>query len=91
MIHCNKGDNQMSNQPNIIPVPVIASFDTEGRVMPLYFRYKEHGSIPVTMKSQVKYITYVQFSCECEIDNRIYQVYLIYEWREQKWYVKNMY
>lgn len=81
----------MSNQPNIIPVPVIASFDTEGRVMPLYFRYKEHGSIPVTMKSQVKYITYVQFSCECEIDDRICQIYLIYEWREQKWYVKNMY
>ena len=41
----------MYNKQNIIPVPVIASFDTEGRVMPLYFRYKEHGSIPVTMKT----------------------------------------
>lgn len=55
----------MYNKQNIIPVPVIASFDTEGRVMPLYFRYKEHGSIPVTIKTQVKYITYIQFTCEC--------------------------
>ena len=66
----------MYNKQNIIPVPVIASFDTEGRVMPLYFRYKEHGSIPVTMKTQVKYITYIQFT---------------YEWGERKWYIKRFY
>lgn len=81
----------MYNKQNIIPVPVIASFDTEGKVMPLYFRYKEHGSIPVTMKTQVKYITYIQFTCECEIDDQTHQIYLIYEWGERKWYVKNMY
>lgn len=81
----------MYNKQNLIPVPVIASFDTEGRVMPLYFRYKEHGSIPVTMKTQVKYITYIQFTCECEIDYQLHQIYLIYEWGERKWYVKNMY
>lgn len=81
----------MYNKQNLIPVPVIASFDTEGRVMPLYFRYKEHGSIPATMKTQVKYITYIQFTCECEIDYQMHQIYLIYEWGERKWYVKNMY
>lgn len=59
--------------------------------MPLYFRYKEHGSIPVTMKTQVKYITYIQFTCECEIDDQTHQIYLIYEWLDRKWYVKNMY
>lgn len=81
----------MNNQHNMIPVPVIASFDTDGRIMPLYFRYKEHGSIPVTMKSQVKYIAYIQFLCECEIDERICQIYLIYEWHEYKWYIKSPY
>ena len=81
----------MYNKQNIIPVPVIASFDTEGRVMPLYFRYKEHGSIPVTMKTQVKYIRYIQFTCECEIDYQMHQIYLIYEWGERKWYIKRFY
>lgn len=42
---------------NMIPVPVIASFSTEGKIMPLYFRYKDYGSIPVTIKTYIKYIT----------------------------------
>ena len=49
---------------NMIPVPVIASFSTEGKIMPLYFRYKDYGSIPVTMKTYIKYITifnYISF------------------------------
>lgn len=72
---------------NMIPVPVIASFSTEGKIMPLYFRYKECGSIPVTMKTYIKYITGYKFTCECEIDDRIQEVCLIYYWNESKWFL----
>ena len=72
---------------NMIPVPVIASFSTKGKIMPLYFRYKECGSIPVTMKTYIKYITCYKFTCECEIDDRIQEVCLIYYWNESKWFL----
>ena len=49
---------------NMIPVPVIASFSTEGKIMPLYFRYKECGSIPVTMKTYIKYITCLLYTSD---------------------------
>lgn len=72
---------------NMISVPVIASFSTDGKIMPLYFRYAEYGSIPVTMKSYAKYITCYQFVCECEIDEQLQQVCLVYYWNESKWYL----
>lgn len=72
---------------NMISVPVIASFSTEGKIIPLYFRYKDYGSIPVTIKTYIKYITYYQFKCECEIDNITQEIYLIYYWNENKWFL----
>lgn len=72
---------------NMISVPVIASFSTDGKIMPLYFRYKDHGSISVTMKNFIKCVTYHQFTCESEIDGIIQQICLIYYWNENKWYL----
>lgn len=77
----------MYDNREMIPVPVIASFTAEGKIMPLYFRYKDYGSIAVTMKSYVRYITCYQFTCECEIDNQTEQICLIYYWNESKWFL----
>ena len=32
--------NPFAHNPNLILVPVIASFDTLGKIIPLYFRYE---------------------------------------------------
>lgn len=43
----------MYDNREMIPVLVIASFNTDGKIIPLYFRYKDYGSIAVTMKSML--------------------------------------
>lgn len=75
----------MYKKQEMIQVPVIASFSSDGKIMPLYFRLQDYGSIPVTIKSYVKYITCYQFRCECEIDDRMQEICLIYYWDECKW------
>lgn len=72
---------------NIISIPVIASFDTNGKIIPLYFRYKDYGAIPVNLISQNKYISHICFVCKCEIEDQSYQIQLMYYWNEMKWYL----
>lgn len=75
------------NDNKMIPVPVIVSFSKDGKIMPLYFRYEDYGSIAVTMKSCIRYVTCYQFLCECEIGDQIQQIYLIYYWNESRWFL----
>lgn len=67
-------------------VPVIASYDTEGRVKPLYVRISdnEYKIESCWIKPSIAGNN-LDFNCSLSRDNRIYKVVLTYHIRETTW------
>ena len=68
----------LANNPNIVPVPVIASFNNKGEVIPLYFsveglRLKIDHLLYADKKSDV-----ITFRCEVTFSDRVQQIMLNY-------------
>lgn len=71
----------------VFMVPVIASFDAEGHIQPLYVRimgerYKVHSYWVKT-----RYGDTIEFNCQLEYENRTMPVLLKYYQRESIWTV----
>lgn len=72
----------------LTPVAVIASFDSEGNIKPLYFRYNDER-IQVSVKMCVAQVHDIVFSCEymIEYDNAVRTIALLYRIDEHKWFI----
>lgn len=74
-----------TNQAKNTKVPVIASFSTGGKMIPLYFRYNDQqievGRIIACDKSPA----WMKYHCETITDNLRINYLLIYSIREQYW------
>lgn len=74
----------------LTPVAVIASFDSEGNIKPLYFRYKNE-KIQVSTKMCISQMHDIIFSCEymIEYDNAVRKIGLLYKTDQHKWFIIN--
>lgn len=72
----------------ITPVAVIASFDSEGNIKPLYFRYKNER-IQVSQKCAFLKCTILYFLAEymIEYDNAVRTIGLLYKTGKHKWFI----
>ena len=81
----DKGKLFASN-PDLAPVPVIASFDTNGKIIPLYLRYEG-------LKLKVDHIRWAsdcmefvkKFCCEITLQDRVQQVIVYYHKKTDLW------
>lgn len=78
-------DYQTSYKSNLINVPVIASFDTEGRVRPLYIRFgdeclKVHSAVEKPSTFDLK-----EFQCQVIDGDRLKSLMLTYRMRDTVW------
>lgn len=75
--------------PNLIPVPVIASFNAEGELRPLYFSVEglrlKVDNIRFTDKRMCDII---EFRCEVTFIDRVQSVTLRYHKRQGRWMMK---
>ena len=74
---------------NYIEASVIASFDTKGNIMPLYFRSDNSAPIKVSVKSTRIGASFIIFSCEYYLKERdeIKSVTLEYDIDNHVWNV----
>ena len=76
----------LANNPNIVPVPVIASFNNKGEVIPLYFSVEG-------LRLKVDHLVYTDkkvrdvtiYRCEVTFSDRVQQVTLNYHKRAGIW------
>lgn len=81
-----EADNPFAYNPNIVPVPVIASFDTKGGIIPLYIRYEG-------LKLKVDHIKWfsdrmefmLKYCCEITLQDRVQEVILYYHKKMETW------
>lgn len=67
-------------------VPVIASYDTEGRVKPLYVRIKgETYKVENHWVKSTNFSNNIDFNVTLSKDNRTYKLILTYHLRETAW------
>jgi hypothetical protein len=68
----------------MIPVPVIASYDTEGNILPLYLGYKgeSYKILSATFKPEYDIKT---FQCKIDVYGRVRNVTLSYHPCENVW------
>lgn len=79
---------------NYIEASVIASFDTKGNIMPLYFRCNNSDPIRVSVKSKRDCASCMIFSCEYLIEerNEVKTVTLEYDFNNHVWkIITNLY
>lgn len=76
---------------NIIKTSVIASFDSDGNILPLYFRANNSDSTKVTVKNIRKCADCSLFTCEYMLDdsNEVKTVTLQYNYRSHIWNIVN--
>lgn len=90
-VQISYADNPLAANPKWIPVPVIASFDKEGKIRPLYFRYQG-------LRLKVDNIRYIKedvtsrttFVCEITLSDRVEPVVLSYQKFEQMWVIEKL-
>lgn len=73
---------------NLIPLPVIASFSTNGKMIPIYVQFfPGERPIRVSAKCIANAVTYAEYICEymLEDDENIHSVNLIYQKDKQIW------
>lgn len=70
-----------------IDTSVIASFDTKGNIIPLYFRANNSDPIKITVKSKRDCASSMIFSCEYFLEDRneIRTVTLQYDFNNHIW------
>lgn len=78
-------DYQTSYESNLINVPVIASFDAEGRVKPLYVRFgdeclKVHSAVEKPSTFDLK-----EFQCQVVDNGYLKPLALAYRMRDTVW------
>ena len=86
-----EAENPFAYNPNIVPVPVIASFDTQGKIIPLYFRYEG-------LKLKVDHLKWssdrmefiIKYCCEITLQDRIQEVTLYYHKKMDMWTMERM-
>ena len=77
----------MDNEPNYV-VPVIASFNTNGGVQPLYFQFDDKAvKIHSVHWCEKKYNTF-RFECTAEFDGYIKEVSLTFFPQDNRWIMK---
>lgn len=71
--------NPFAHNPNLILVPVIASFDTLGKIIPLYFRYEGlRLKIDHIKWFNDRTVDVIKFCCEITLQDRVQEVILYY-------------
>lgn len=79
-------DNIFAYNPDVVPVPVIASFDTSGRIIPLYIRYEGLRLKVDHLKWTSNRMEFVsKFCCEITLQDRVQEVILFYYKRNELW------
>lgn len=73
------------DQTKNIKVPVIASFSTDGKMIPLYFRYEEKKIEVGKVISVAQSPAWIKFTCETVTENFCINYFLIYNTREHYW------
>ena len=68
-------------------IPVIASFDSSGRILPLYVRLNNESFKILSCKKRPAKETWLMPDYECRIDNHGYMsyIYLTYDPRDSTW------
>ena len=73
---------------NFIPLPVIASFSADGKILPLYVQlFPERKPVKIDVKTTTTAITYIAYDCIYTIDEdeTIHQFELIWLKDRQVW------
>lgn len=79
-------DNPFAHNPNLILVPVIASFDTFGKIIPLYFRYEGlRLKIDHIKWFNDRTVDIVKFCCEITLQDHVQEVILYYHKKNGMW------
>lgn len=68
-------------------VPVIASYDTEGHVKPLYVRINNDRYKVENYFVKYSFGNNIDFNCTLSLENRTYKLILTYHIRETAWSV----
>lgn len=69
----------LANNPNIVPVPVIASFNNKGEMIPLYFSVEGlRLKIDHLLYSDKKTTDMTTYRCEVTFSDRVQQITLNY-------------
>lgn len=77
--------HQFDENPNVIPVPVIATFSKNGNVCPLYFAVEGIRMKIDNIKWRQEKMSHIEFRCETTLSDRVEEVRLQYFFREQIW------
>lgn len=80
--------HMFDTNPNVIPVPVIATFSKGGEVRPLYFSVEEIRIKIDNIKWKQRRMDCIEFRCEITLSDRVDEVRLYYYTREQIWTLK---
>lgn len=74
---------------NKIKIPVIASFDSSGRILPLYVRLNNESFKILSCKKRPPKEAWLAPDYECRIDNHGYMryVYLTYDAEDSVWFL----
>lgn len=82
----NEEQNIFAYNPNLVVVPVIASFDTQGKIMPIYLRYEGLKLKIDHVKWTDDRMVYVKkFCCEITLQDRVQEVILYYHKKIDVW------
>lgn len=69
----------LANNPNIVPVPVIASFNNKGEMIPLYFSVEGlRIKIDHLLYAEKKAMDKIVYRCEVTFSDRVQQITLNY-------------
>lgn len=77
--------HRFDENPNVIPVPVIATFSKDGKVCPLYFAVEGIRIKVDNIKWKQEKMTHIEFRCETTLSDRVEEVILKYFYKEQIW------
>lgn len=80
--------NPFITNETIIPVPVIASFTSDGRIKPLYFSVDGIQFKIDNILSQDERVSRIHFRCDITLSDRVEQVDLYFYKNEYTWTLK---
>ena len=79
--------DSMRDNPNLIAVPVIVSFNTRGEVLPLYFKFKQE-TVKILSCTQIdQSIGSLRYKCQYESNEAARYVELYYNEHIRTWFI----
>ena len=79
--------DSMRDNPNLIAVPVIVSFNTRGEVLPLYFKFKQE-TVKILSCTQIdQSIGSLRYKCQYEFNEAARYVELYYNEHIRTWFI----